>query len=92
MKRKRNKSRLTRTDVDTICTMQRKIDFYERYIEEVSAMILSGKVVPILEGEFSSIETATIYNFVKANIERNVAACNCRDDGKDEIERILDSI
>lgn len=33
MSRKRNRmSRLTRTDVNTICEMQRKIDAYEDYI------------------------------------------------------------
>ena len=31
--RRKNKSRLTRTDVNTICEMQRKIDAYESYIK-----------------------------------------------------------
>lgn len=32
MSKRRNKSRLTKTDVNTICEMQRKIDAYEEYI------------------------------------------------------------
>jgi len=32
MSRKKNKSRLTKTDINTICEMQRKIDVYESYI------------------------------------------------------------
>ena len=32
MSKRRNRSRLTRTDVNTICELQRKIDVYESYI------------------------------------------------------------
>ena len=32
MSRKKNKSRLTKADINTICEMQRKIDAYESYI------------------------------------------------------------
>ena len=31
-KKRKNKSRLTKTDVNTICEMQKKIDTYENYI------------------------------------------------------------
>ena len=40
MSKKRNKkSRLTKTDVNTICEMQRKIDAYENYIFAMCGMI-----------------------------------------------------
>ena len=32
-KKRKNKSRLTKTDVNTICEMQRTIDAYESYIK-----------------------------------------------------------
>ena len=38
-KKRKNKSRLTRTDVNTICEMQRKITAYENYIVAMSEMI-----------------------------------------------------
>ena len=38
-KKRKNKSRLTRTDVNTICEMQRKIDAYENYIISICGMI-----------------------------------------------------
>ena len=42
---KRNRSRLTRTDVNTICEMQRKIDAYESYIIGLCGLIQHrGKV------------------------------------------------
>lgn len=39
MSKKREKSRLTKTDVNTICEMQRKITAYENYIVAMSEMI-----------------------------------------------------
>lgn len=40
MSRKRkNKSRLTKTDVNTICEMQKKIDAYEYFIVAMCGMI-----------------------------------------------------
>ena len=39
MSKKRNKSRLTKTDVNTICEMQKKIDAYENYIVSMCEMI-----------------------------------------------------
>jgi hypothetical protein len=40
MSKKRNKkSRLTKTDVNTICEMQRKITVYENYIVAMCGMI-----------------------------------------------------
>lgn len=39
MSKKRKKSRLTKTDVNTICEMQRKITVYENYIVAMSGMI-----------------------------------------------------
>ena len=41
MSKRRNKSRFTKTDVNTICAMQRKIDAYESYI-----MALAGGTSP----------------------------------------------
>ena len=38
-KKRKNKSRLTKTDVNTICEMQKKIDAYENYICAVCGMI-----------------------------------------------------
>lgn len=38
-KKRKNKSRLTKTDVNTICEMQRKITAYENYIVAMSGMI-----------------------------------------------------
>lgn len=39
MSKRRKKSRLTKTDVNTICEMQRKITVYENYIVAMSGMI-----------------------------------------------------
>lgn len=39
MSKRRNKSRLTKTDVNTICEMQRKIDVYEEYIIGLCGLI-----------------------------------------------------
>lgn len=38
-KKRKNKSRLTKTDVNTICEMQKKIDAYENYICAMCGMI-----------------------------------------------------
>ena len=38
-KKRKNKSRLTTTDVNTICEMQKKIDAYENYICAMCGMI-----------------------------------------------------
>ena len=38
-KKRKNKSRLTRTDVNTICEMQRKIVAYENFICAMCGMI-----------------------------------------------------
>lgn len=37
--KRKNKSRLTKTDVNTICEMQKKIDAYENYISAMCVMI-----------------------------------------------------
>ena len=50
-KKRKNKSRLTKTDVNTICEMQRKIVVYENYIFAMFGMIQRRedlKVEPIL--------------------------------------------
>lgn len=39
MSKKRKKSRFTKTDVDKICELQRKIDAYECYIMGLCGMI-----------------------------------------------------
>lgn len=38
-KKRKNKSRLTKTDVNTICEMQKKIVAYENYICAICGMI-----------------------------------------------------
>ena len=38
MSKKRNKSRFTKTDVNTLCEMQRKIDAYEDFIVAICGM------------------------------------------------------
>ena len=46
----KKKSRLTKTDVSTICEMQRKIDAYENYIIAILGMIRhrESRAEPIL--------------------------------------------
>lgn len=39
MSKKRNKSRLTKTDVNAICELQRKVDAYEEYIMGLVGLI-----------------------------------------------------
>ena len=39
MSKRRNKSRFTKTDVNTICEMQRKIDAYEDFIVGICGLI-----------------------------------------------------
>lgn len=39
MSKRKNKSRLAKTDINTICEMQRKIDAYESYIIGMSGLI-----------------------------------------------------
>ena len=65
----KKRTKLTKVDVNTICEMQRKIDFYERFIQEIAAMCLSKKVQFILEDKYSSGETGDIYKFVRNKIE-----------------------
>lgn len=43
MSKKRNKSRLTKTDVNTICEMQKKIDAYESYLSGLWVHSLKGR-------------------------------------------------
>lgn len=43
MAKKRNKSRLCKKDVDTICQMQRTIDSYESYLAGLMYFAMHGK-------------------------------------------------
>ena len=43
MAKKRNKSRLCKKDVDTICQMQRTIDSYESYLTGLMYFAMHGK-------------------------------------------------
>ena len=43
MAKKRNKSRLCKKDVDTICQMQRTIDSYESYLTGLMYLAMHGK-------------------------------------------------
>ena len=45
MGKRRNKSRLTKTDVGAICEMQRKITAYENYIVAMCAMIQNRDIL-----------------------------------------------
>lgn len=65
----KKRTKLTKADVNTICEMQRKIDFYERFITEIAAMCFSNKVLYILEDKYSSGETGEIYKFIRDKIE-----------------------
>lgn len=62
--------RLSNNEVALVAEMQQKIDFYERFLLEVSVMCLTGKTQYILEGKYSDAETGTIYNFVKDRIKQ----------------------
>ena len=50
MSKRRNKSRLTKADVNTICEMQRKITAYENYIVAMCSMIQNRDILnePVL--------------------------------------------
>lgn len=50
MSKKRKRSRLTKTDVNTICEMQRKITVYENYIVAMYGMIMrrDALIEPVL--------------------------------------------
>ena len=72
-KRKKTKvKRLTKNEVQLVAEMQSKIDFYERFLFELSAVIMSMKYFPILDGEFSNEWTATVHNYVKEKIEEDM--------------------
>lgn len=62
--------RLNDNEVNLVAEMQQKIDFYERFLFEVSAMCATGKTLYILEDKYSSDYTGIIYNFVKDRIKQ----------------------
>ena len=70
MKRRKptNVRRLSNNEVALVAEMQQKIDFYERFLFEVSVMCATGKTLYILEDKYSSGDTGTIYKFVKKMI------------------------
>lgn len=69
-KRKKTKiKRLRANEVQLVAEMQKKIDYYERFLLELSTMIWTRKVQLILEGEYSDRESGEIYKFVKKKIE-----------------------
>ena len=69
-KRKKTKiKRLKANEILLVAEMQKKIDYYERFLLELSTMIWTRKVQFILEGEYSDRESGEIYKFVKKKIE-----------------------
>lgn len=53
MSKKRKKSRFTKTDVNTICELQRKIDAYEEYIIGICGLVQhrnASKYIVLLRG------------------------------------------
>ena len=50
MSKKNKKSRFTKSDVNAICMMQRKIDAYENYLFAINRMLHSSgdKILPIV--------------------------------------------
>lgn len=50
MSKKNKKSRFTKSDVNAICIMQRKIDAYENYLFAINRMLHSSgdKILPIV--------------------------------------------
>lgn len=69
-KRKKTKiKRLKANEILLVAEMQRKIDYYERFLLELSTMIWTRKVQFILEGEYSDEECGEIYKFVRKKIE-----------------------
>lgn len=67
---KRRKLRLTDNEVGLVAEMQRKIDFYERYIMELWLMVRTRQPRSILEGDYSSEMTGDIYTFIKNNLNK----------------------
>lgn len=68
MAKKKNKSRLTKTDVNKICEMQRTIDAYEDYIDTLfvhSGQNTDIQNVCLLKGTAKDDEVQSIY----ANIQ-----------------------
>lgn len=72
MKRKKTKiKRLKANEILLVAEMQKKIDYYERFLLELSTMIWTRKVQFILEGEYSDKESGEIYKFVRKKIEED---------------------
>ena len=70
MKIKRTKiKRLNNNEVALVAEMQSKIDFYERFLNELWMIVITGKDHPILEGGFSSEITGDIYKFIKEHLK-----------------------
>lgn len=67
---KRRKLRLTDNEVGLVAEMQRKIDFYERYIMELWMMVRTQQPHSIIEGDYSSPMTGDIYTFIKDNLNK----------------------
>ena len=42
---KKNKSRLTKTDVDSICQLQRKVDAYEMYLQRIMNCVCTERQI-----------------------------------------------
>lgn len=63
--KRRNKSRLTKTDVNTICEMQKKIDAYESYIIGIGGLVQQRDVenyklvIPLCDTPIDDIVNST---------------------------------
>lgn len=61
---------MTDNEVGLVAEMQRKIDFYARYLMELWVMVKTHQPRSILEGDYSSEITGDIYTFIKHNLNK----------------------
>ena len=61
--------RLSNNEVALVAEMQQKIDFYERFLTEMSAMCVFHRVQYVLVDKYSSGETGDVYKFIRKTIE-----------------------
>lgn len=73
MKKRFNKKWQTYALVNKVCELQQKVDYYERFLQEVGTMCWTGRLLYILEDKYSSGDTGRIYQFIKKKIEEENA-------------------
>ena len=67
--KRRNKSRFTRTDVNSICEMQRTIDAYKIVISDILLLIKGKKVNRMKSSVPQDIEVDMIYKELYKRLE-----------------------